>query len=59
MIGRSVRKGAIATFIPSLALCFKVCVMTSASRGPGAIPADNPKTRPAVKAETMLGSFFL
>src|SRR4030042_5220313 len=48
-IGKSVMIGANATFTPSLGPCFRVCEITRARRGPGEIPAYNPRAIPALK----------
>lgn len=47
MIGMSVKRGEMATFIPSVLLCFNVCVSTSVRSGPGEIPAESPSRSPA------------
>jgi hypothetical protein len=49
IIGRSVISGATATLIPSFLLCLRVSVITSVSKGPGDIPALNPKKAPMIR----------
>ena len=49
IIGISVTTGAAETIIPSFLLCMIVSVMTRASRGPGEIPAANPKRIPETR----------
>jgi hypothetical protein len=43
-MGTSVTRGAIATLNPSFLLYFRVSDITRVSKGPGEIPAANPKT---------------
>jgi len=53
MMGRSVIRGAMATLMPAFILCARVSDITSASKGPGAMPAESPKIAPAIKKEIM------
>jgi hypothetical protein len=46
IMGKSVIRGERATFMPSVLLCFKVCVRTRVRRGPGDTPEDSPNKEP-------------
>jgi hypothetical protein len=49
IIGRSVIMGATATLTPALISCCRVSEMTSVRSGPGAKPAESPRTIPIIK----------
>jgi len=58
MIGRSVIRGAQATLIPSFMLYCNVSVITSINKGPGEIPALNPKITPENKTVSSLYNLY-
>jgi len=57
MIGKSVMRGARATLSPSLMLYLSVWDMTNARSGPGASPADRPRTMPSTNVSIIRISY--